>query len=112
MRKLLGRPAKLDKKAQQELLDGIGVVFTKEDNQMLEAPVTDEEIKKSLLSANQKAAPGSDGIPYAFYTKFWSLIGHHLCAVVKSVISSGSPTSSMATSPRSATSASTGRRRK
>ena len=98
VRKLLGRPAKLDKKAQQELLDGIGVVFTKEDNQMLEAPVTDEEIKKSLLSANQKAAPGSDGIPYAFYTKFWSLIGHHLCAVVKSVISSGSPTSSMATS--------------
>ena len=98
VRKLLGAPAKLNKEAQQELLEGIGRVFTEEDNQMLEAPVTNEEIKKSLLTANQKASPGFDGIPYAFYTKFWEIIGHHLCDVVRWVINSGSPTTSMATS--------------
>ena len=54
--------------------------------------------QKSLTSSNQRACPGSDGIPYAFYTKFWSIIGHHLCAVVKLVISTGLPTTSMATS--------------
>ena len=61
VRVLLGHPAKLDREAQRDLLAEVERVFTDEDNAMLEAPVTDEEIKRSLSKANQKASPGGDG---------------------------------------------------
>ena len=61
MHALLGSPAKLDRRAQGDLLAEVKEVFTEEDNTMLESPITDEEIKRSLTKANQKASPGGDG---------------------------------------------------
>lgn len=61
VRALLGSPAKLDIRAQGDLLAEVKEVFTEEDNTMLESPITDEEIKRSLTKANQKASPGGDG---------------------------------------------------
>ena len=37
------------------------------DNEMLEAEITDEEVRESLKTSNKKAAPGGDGITFLVY---------------------------------------------
>ena len=98
VRTLLGNPAKLNDKAQEELLTGVKVCFTEEDNAMLDSPITNTDIRKSLTKANQKASPGADGIPYSFYLSFWPDIGDHLCDIVRHIYEEGPPTASMSTS--------------
>ena len=56
VRILLGNPAKLNGKAQEELLTGIKVCFTEEDNIMLDSAISNAEIRQSLTKANQKAS--------------------------------------------------------
>ena len=74
-RALLDNVASLDPKAQNELLEGVEEVFTEADNAMLDKPITDEDVKASLLSTNRNSAPGSDGITYLVYLTCWKALG-------------------------------------
>ena len=62
---------------------------------MLEAEITDEEIKASLNSSNKNASPGADGLTFQTYVQCWSTLGPHLCQVLREVVKSGSPSKSM-----------------
>ena len=67
--------ASLDPKAQNELLEGVEEVFTEGDNAKLDKPITDEDVKASLLSVNRNSTPGSDGITYLVYLTCWKALG-------------------------------------
>lgn len=41
------------------------------DNDMLDKPISDKDVKASLLSANRNSSPGSDGITYLVYLTCW-----------------------------------------
>ena len=67
--------ASLDPKAQNELLEGVEEVFTEGDNAKLDKPITDEDVKASLLSVNRNSTPGSDGITCLVYLTCWNALG-------------------------------------
>ena len=60
----LKKEAELDEAAQGQLLDEVEEVFVAKDNEMLEAEITDEEVRESLKTSNKKAAPGGDSITF------------------------------------------------
>lgn len=45
-----------------------------EENDMLVAPFSEEEMKEAIFSCYPKGAPGPDGIPFMFYQRFWPLV--------------------------------------
>ena len=65
------------------------------DNEMLEAEITDEEVRESLKTSNKKAAPGGDGMTVLVYDLCWSSLGQVLCNVIREVAKAGTPTESM-----------------
>ena len=92
---LLGLEAILDQSAQDTLLEAVQPVFTEQDNKMLEAEISDEEIKSSLQNSNIHASPGSDSLTYLTYLQCWSSLGSPLCQVIREIIKTGKPTTSM-----------------
>ena len=92
---LMSSEVDLDERAQRELLEQVDRVFTDQDNQMLDKPITNEEVWESLLRANRSSSPGSDSISYSVYIHCWPLLGPHLCDVIRAVIEKGRPTESM-----------------
>lgn len=44
-------------------------LVTREENESLEAPFTEQEIKDVVSSSYAEGAPGPDGIPFLFYQK-------------------------------------------
>ena len=97
-RTLLENVASLDPRAQNDLLEGVEEVFTESDNSMLEKPITDEDVKASLLSANRNSAPGSDGITYLVYLTCWNALGQHLSDVIREIVKEGKLPESMGNS--------------
>ena len=53
------------------MLNEVGEVFSDQDNMLLLAPPTEDEVKKVLSSSNLLAAPGIDGIPGLVYSERW-----------------------------------------
>merc|ERR1712173_50407 len=94
-RALLDNPSILDSKAQEELLSFVDVVFTEADNKFLDMPISDEDVKASLLSANRNSSPGSDGLTYLTYLACWDSLGHHLSEVLRAIVTSGKLPESM-----------------
>ena len=92
---LLGAAPALDPEAQEELLENLTEVFTKDDNEMLEKDITDEEVKESLLRANRSSAPGSDGLSYSVYIQCWDSLGPPLCEVLRHAVREGKMCESM-----------------
>ena len=78
-----------------ELLSFVDKVFTDEDNKMLDNPISDEDVKASLVSANRNSSPGSDGLTYLTYLTCWEALGHHLSEVLRAIVSSGKLPESM-----------------
>ena len=60
-----------DPVAEYDMLNEVGKVFTDQDNELLLAPPTEDELKKVLTSSNLLAAPGIDGIPGLVYLECW-----------------------------------------
>ena len=92
---LFGKEVELDEEAQEELLDEVEPVFTPDDNEMLQAEISDEEVKMSLHRSNKKASPGCDGLTYLVYEQCWGSLGKHLCEVIREVVRVGTPSVSM-----------------
>ena len=92
---LLSEKAHLDEDAQENLLNDVEATFTTRDNEMLEAEITDTEVRESLKKSNKSAAPGCDGLTFLTYDQCWSSLGGHLCEVIRHVVKEGSPSESM-----------------
>lgn len=56
---------------------------TKEENELLMAPFTEEEIKNAIFSCYAEGAPGPDGISFLFYHKIWDLVKGYLVEMFK-----------------------------
>ena len=94
---LLLHPAVLDKEAQTVLLAEVDHTFTDEDNKMLSAIPTKEEVKESVMSSNVHGAPGSDGITSLLYRECFNILGDSL-TVVQTVLKGEQPSRSQRTS--------------
>lgn len=51
-----------------------GQLVTDDENALLEAPLTEEEIKEAVFESYADGAPGPDGFPFLFYQKFWNIL--------------------------------------
>ena len=98
MATLLENPAELDETAQDILLNEVKEQFTMEDNIMLAAEPTKDEVKASIDSSNLHAAPGTDGITSYLYKECFGILGDALTDVVKAVFQGQQPTLSQRTS--------------
>jgi hypothetical protein len=56
---------------------------TDEQNRKLEAPFSEEEIKKAIFDSYSDGAPGPDGLPFVFYQHFWDMLKDDLMAMFK-----------------------------
>jgi hypothetical protein len=56
---------------------------TSEENQMLEAPFSVEEIKETIDSSYAEGAPGPDDFSFMFYQKFWPTIKEDFMAIIR-----------------------------
>jgi hypothetical protein len=56
---------------------------TLQENDLLEAPFSEDEIKKAIFESYADGAPGPDGFSFMFYHHFWDLIKGDFMRVVK-----------------------------
>ena len=75
----------MDESAQKILLDEILPSFTEADNELLLAPPTIEDVKKTVDNSNLHAALGTDGIPSIFYKECWDIMGAPLTEVMNQI---------------------------
>lgn len=54
-----------------------------EENELLEAPFSEEEIKTVVFESYSDGAPGPDGFSFMFYQRFWDLFKDDFMRVVK-----------------------------
>ncbi|KAK9169574.1 hypothetical protein Syun_001714 [Stephania yunnanensis] len=52
-------------------------------------PVSDEEVRTTVLAMSPNKAPGIDGIPTFFFQKNWNVVGGSLCNMVKACFTQG-----------------------
>ena len=60
-----------------------------EQKEMLDAPVTLEELGQALKDLKSNKAPGADGIPVEFWKFFWGKLKHFFLDLVQEVIEKG-----------------------
>ena len=75
-----------DMAAQQALLSSVDRQLPPEAQQECEGPsegITLAELHSALKASARGKKPGSDGLPYEFYTQFWDLLGPELLAVLQ-----------------------------
>ncbi|KAJ8775358.1 hypothetical protein K2173_023123 [Erythroxylum novogranatense] len=66
-------------------------------NNALIAPFSDEEFRTALFQMDPNKAPGPDGLNPAFFQKFWSTIGGHICQACREWLQLGALPLSLAT---------------
>ena len=59
-----------DRDAIEHYLDNVPVRMTQEQQEMLDAEITREELTKAIDQMNKNRSPGPDGIPVEFYEAF------------------------------------------
>ena len=57
-------------------------LVTPKDRKTLEAPISEEEIKKAIWSLHPDKSPGSDGFTIRFYRLCWKLIKKDLLHLI------------------------------
>lgn len=67
----------------EDLLNIINTEVTEEDNLMLTAEPTDEEIRSIVFLIKPWAAPGPDGYQAGFYQHTWDIVGKEVINLVK-----------------------------
>lgn len=58
-----------------------GEKVTAADNSVLQAPFSEQEVKKVVFDSYADGAPGPDGLSFMFYQHFWELIKSDLMAL-------------------------------
>ena len=78
-----------DVAAQDELLGAIDARLSEQRMLACDAPLTQEELLAALRGTARNKAPGSDGLPYEFYSSFWALVSGPLLAAFVEAIEGG-----------------------
>ena len=79
------RQSPTDSSAQHALLSSLDRQLPLTAQQSCEGPeegITLEELHTALRMSARGKKPGSDGLPYEFYSQFWDLLGPELLAVL------------------------------
>lgn len=64
----------------QDQLDSLPIPqLSDEKRDQLEAPFTEEELRKAMGTLNANKTPGYDGLPPEFYQRFWHFLARHYC---------------------------------
>ena len=79
---LFGFEEKLDIHLSDHFWD-TGEKLTLEENNILEVPFSEQEIKEAVFSSYSDGAPGPDGFSFIFYQRFWETIKSDFMNVVK-----------------------------
>ena len=80
------RQSATDSSAQHTLLSSLDRQLPVTAQQSCEGPeegITLEELHTALKMSARGKKPGSDGLPYEFYSQFWDLLGPELLAVLQ-----------------------------
>ncbi|KAJ4447707.1 hypothetical protein ANN_09715 [Periplaneta americana] len=56
------------------LLQNVNRHISLEDQQLLQQPIDEEELRQALLGTRTNTSPGNDGITYDFYKTFWDIL--------------------------------------
>ncbi|XP_026416443.1 uncharacterized protein LOC113311863 [Papaver somniferum] len=72
---------------EERFYDHLPTVITEEDNNLLTAIPTDEEIFSILKKMESWSAPGPEGFQDGFYKSQWNIIGEDVCNMVKDFFS-------------------------
>ena len=70
---------------EEELQELMEFRCTSEECSMMEAPVTEEEIRKVLFAMPSNKSPGPDGYPCEFFKSTWGVVAHDFTVAVQSV---------------------------
>jgi hypothetical protein len=79
---LFGYEDKLDIHLDASFWEDIDKV-TEEENGILDAPLSEDEIKMAILDSYADGTLGPYGFPFLFYQKFWDLIKADFMALVR-----------------------------
>ena len=76
-------PRQTDEEAQQQLLGSLDTRLSADEAAVCEgqlgpAGISVEELQQALTASAGGKVPGCDGLPYEFYTRFWSVVGQPL----------------------------------
>ena len=76
---------KVNPRTQDKLLRNIRTKITQEQRNKLDAPITEEEVKRSVFQMQSGKSPGIDGIPVEFYQEFWEEIKNYYMSFIRRV---------------------------
>ena len=82
---------KVNEDTQAKLLQNIKTKLSKEAKDKLDAPITEEEVKKAIDNLPRGKSPGLDGFPVEFYKTYWTKIKELFMAYVREVRREGLP---------------------
>ena len=80
--KLFGHEEKLDIHLYGSFWE-VEDLITEEENDLLVAPFSEEEIREAIFGSYADGAPGPDGFPFLFYQKFWTVIKDDFMKLVR-----------------------------
>jgi hypothetical protein len=81
---LFGKESRENITLEDDFWDDVDKIVV-EENELLEAPFSEEEIKKAIDGSYAVGAPSPDGFSFLFYQKFWYLIKADFMAMVRGV---------------------------
>ncbi|KAL2934380.1 LINE-1 retrotransposable element ORF2 protein [Bienertia sinuspersici] len=67
----------------------MGPILQNHHRLLLQAPITDEEIKKAMFSIPGSKSPGPDGYNSSFFKATWEVTGSEICEAIKDFFCSG-----------------------
>ena len=57
--------------------------MTEAENDILERPFSEEEIREAIMGSYANGTPGPDGLSFIFYQHFWEIIKGGFMALVR-----------------------------
>ena len=75
--------------SEEDLQELLTFRCTSEDCQLLEADVSEEEVRKVLFAMPNNKSPGPDGYPCEFFKTTWSVLSRDFTTAVQSVFRFG-----------------------
>ena len=63
---------------QQQFLENVNKKLNEQDKQILDLPITLDEIQATIRNTDTNKSPGIDGLPIEFYQTFWPILKNEL----------------------------------
>ncbi len=78
-----------DSKCKDELFSCLKKL-TLEQQEVIDSPITFQEVTRAVKGLSSEKAPGLDGLPSEFYKYFWNVIGKDYFEMLLSSLQTGS----------------------